>query len=308
MTTVFETSDAGAAEQRLMDTYTRFRMSILGHEHYMRLVQTPLGEYVALQHSTFAMSFDARGGPLGYLPVARVLAGTSAFHNRGQPTDLRPGDVFLACQPDRDWRIEVDGFQAEGARIDPLLFLRVAGTLPRFSGYRPVSAEAARRWDTTFTYARDVLRDTAAPAEPLLADSLAQLIAATTLCTFPNDTPHSPTIEDRRDAHPASLRRAIAFIDQNVHRDIGPADIASAAHVTIRSLQLTFRRHLDSSPMAYLRRARLDHVHRELRSSNPATATVGAVAARWGFVNHSRFTAHYHATYGTTPSRTLRDD
>lgn len=39
---------------------------------------------------------------------------------------------------------------------------------------------------------------------------------------------------------------------------------------------------------------------------NPTTgATVAAIAARWGFTG-SRFSRHYHATYGEPPSRTLR--
>ncbi|MEV0560870.1 helix-turn-helix domain-containing protein [Dactylosporangium sp. NPDC050588] len=36
-------------------------------------------------------------------------------------------------------------------------------------------------------------------------------------------------------------------------------------------------------------------------------ATVTAIAARWGFASHSRFTASYRVTYGEPPSTTLRD-
>jgi hypothetical protein len=43
------------------------------------------------------------------------------------------------------------------------------------------------------------------------------------------------------------MRRAVAFIDEHAHEDIAAADIAAAAGVTIRSVQLAFRRHLDST-------------------------------------------------------------
>ena len=37
------------------------------------------------------------------------------------------------------------------------------------------------------------------------------------------------------------------FIDEHAHQDITAADIAGAARVTIRTIQLAFRRHLDTT-------------------------------------------------------------
>jgi transcriptional regulator GlxA family with amidase domain len=45
----------------------------------------------------------------------------------------------------------------------------------------------------------------------------------------------------------------MTFVDDNAHRDISITDIASAVHVTIRAAQLAFRRHLSTTPTAYLR-------------------------------------------------------
>lgn len=111
---------------------------------------------------------------------------------------------------------------------------------------------------------------------------------------------------DRRDAHPATLRRAIAYIDANAGRDLSAVDIASAAHVSVRAVQLAFRQYLDTTPMAYLRRVRLDHAHRELQAAAPGDATVTRVAARWGYGQPSSFAAQYRAAYGESPSQTLR--
>src|SRR3954467_3440608 len=58
-------------------------------------------------------------------------------------------------------------------------------------------------------------------------------------------------------AQPQTLRRAIAFIHENAHRDIGVSDIAGAINVTPRSVQYTFRRHLGTTPLEYLRRGGL---------------------------------------------------
>ena len=107
-------------------------------------------------------------------------------------------------------------------------------------------------------------------------------------------------------AQPQTLRRAIAFIHANAHRNIGISDIAAAVSVTPRSVQYTFRRHLDTSPLEYLRRVRLDRAHRDLQAADPAVDTVIAIAGRWQFGHPGRFSIAYKEAFGTPPSRTLR--
>jgi transcriptional regulator GlxA family with amidase domain len=147
-----------------------------------------------------------------------------------------------------------------------------------------------------------------ADGQPLVAAASARLLAATALAVFPNTALTDPTIEDRHDAHPATLRRAIAFVDENAHTDIALADIAAAAQVTVRAIQLVFRRHLGVTPMAYLSRVRLEHAHNDLRSAAPGAGSVSAIAYQWGFTSSSRFAALYRRAYGVTPGHTLRQD
>lgn len=107
-------------------------------------------------------------------------------------------------------------------------------------------------------------------------------------------------------AQPKLLRGAIGFIHDNAHRDIGLSDIASALGVTPRSVQYAFRRHLNTTPLEYLRRVRLDHAHRELQAADPAVNTVMDIAGRWGFSHAGRFSVIYKQTFGKPPSKTLR--
>jgi len=149
--------------------------------------------------------------------------------------------------------------------------------------------------------------DPEAAASSLIIGSTARLLAATALTVFPNTALPAPGARDRSDASPATLRRAIAFIDEHAHDDIAGAEIAAAAGVTIRAVQLAFRRHLDTTPLGYLRRVRLDYAHRQLAAADPRHESVTAVAYRWGFANSSRFAAYYRQTYGVLPSHTLRN-
>ena len=105
---------------------------------------------------------------------------------------------------------------------------------------------------------------------------------------------------------PQTLRRAIAFIHDNAHRDIALTDIAAVIGVTPRSVQYTFRRHLGTTPLEYLRRVRLDRAHRDLQAADPAVDTVMEIAGRWCFGHPGRFSMAYKEAFGTPPSRTLR--
>ena len=107
-------------------------------------------------------------------------------------------------------------------------------------------------------------------------------------------------------AQPRTLRRAIDFIHENAHRDIGLSDIAAAIGVTPRSVQYIFRRHLSTTPLEYLRRVRLDRAHRDLQAADPAVDTVMAIAGRWRFAHPGRFSIAYREAFGTPPSQTLR--
>ncbi len=105
---------------------------------------------------------------------------------------------------------------------------------------------------------------------------------------------------------PRLLRRALDFIHDNAEYEITIRDIASASDVTPRALQYAFREHLDTTPLEYLRRIRLERAHRELQSADPALDTVTSIAGRCGFSHPGRFSSAYKQVFGTEPSRTLR--
>ena len=311
MTAQFETTDLETARHTLSRLYRIRRFQAAGEHPFLRVRTGRFGP-VEVQRVTLAMGCDVLVDPLERLYLGHVIDGSITYHHGRERFDWQAGDTFLASQPDLASRAELLDVDVEFLVLDPALLARVADTHParssepvRFTGYQPVNPPAAMLWRDTCTYVRDTVGNLPAATAPLLLGGISRLLAATALATFPNTAVQDPSISERHDAHPAGVRRAVAFIDENAHRDISPADIAEAAGVTLRTLQLAFRRHLDSTPRAYLRRVRLDRVHDDLRTADPDRTTVMAVAARWGFVNHSRFTAFYRATYGVTPSHTL---
>ena len=106
---------------------------------------------------------------------------------------------------------------------------------------------------------------------------------------------------------PRVVRRVVELIDSAPETAFTVADLAECAGVSERSLHAAFRRQLGTSPMAYVRRRRLEQARDELLRLDPTRgAKVTDVALRYGFAHTGRFAAAYRACFGEPPSRTLR--
>lgn len=312
---VYEATDVHLAEHILRDSYGgNIRIAAGDSFHTLRLVADPITPSVRLDQITFGVDFTVRAEALGALVICRIDFGRLAYHpTDGERRDYGTGDAFIPVQPDRGFLADCAEADFHTAVLDPGLLDSVAETAPgrrpepvRFTGHQPVSAAAAEVWDVVYGYARETV-GLGVAGEPLLAGSLARLLVATALTVFPNNTCSDPSIEDRHDAHPRMLRRAITFIEENADRDITLADIAAAAHATIRAVQLAFRRHLDTTPTAYLRWTRLERADAALRRAEPAGAvTVTEVARRWGWADAGQFVAAYRRRFGSPPTEPPR--
>lgn len=314
MSETFETTDLELVERALSSDYANIRIAARGERHGMRMSHAALGPAVRLDYLDFAMRFDAQGAPLNALYMGEVKSGLLRCGSDGSERPMRTGQVYLAALPGDPFTVSVDASVVEMFAIDPALPDQTADTGPgrarrpvRFTGYEPVSARDAQLWKDTSAFVRNTaLAYPGVTEQPLLTSTLTGLLVAAALTVFPNTALTDPTIEDRHDAHPATLRRAIAFIDEYAHTDITVAGIAAAACVSIRAVQLAFRRYLDTTPMGYLRRIRLDRAHRQLLAADPERDTITAVAHHWGFPSSSRFAAAYRQAYGVAPSRTMQ--
>jgi len=111
---------------------------------------------------------------------------------------------------------------------------------------------------------------------------------------------------DEQPVVPRAIRTAVDIIEAEADLPLTLSSIAARSQVSVRSLQLAFKRHLGASPMAYLREVRLRRAHQNLLESDPSTVTVASVAYRWGFTNLGRFAAAHAARYREPPVQTLR--
>jgi AraC-like DNA-binding protein len=312
---VFETADADLAGEWMTAAYgTSIRMSGLARGTVLRSRRTMLGD-VAFDHSELPMKLSFTAEPFQRLTVLHVRTGVMEREG-GVSERSGPDDITVVADPGLPFAVRTENAVMDTVTLDLMLLRGVAADSSEsapvqlhFTSYRPTSLAGGRFWRTTVAYARNITAHPDAAASPLIVGSVRRLLAASALATFPNTIVPDPTPGDRNDATPTTLRRAITFIEARAGDDIGLIDIARAACVTPRAVQITFRRHLNTTPMTYLRRVRLDRAREQLRAADPSQgSTVTAVAARWGFASPSRFTVHYRALYGELPSHTLRGD
>ncbi|MGH8784096.1 MAG: AraC family transcriptional regulator [Cupriavidus necator] len=122
--------------------------------------------------------------------------------------------------------------------------------------------------------------------------------------------PHTHTYLLARSAEPARprhMQRVIDYVRANADTPLTVADLAQVACVSIRALEEGFRRHLNTTPLAYLRDARLDCVRQALIAAAGAEqASITDIAYRFGFTHLGRFAAYYKKRFGVSPSATLR--
>jgi AraC-like DNA-binding protein len=102
-------------------------------------------------------------------------------------------------------------------------------------------------------------------------------------------------------------RRAVQFIDDHVSLPITLVDIATASGLSRDDLDTAFRTHARSGGTAldHLRRARLAAAHLDLLGSDPASARLDEIAARWGFSTRGRFGRLYREEFGVDPRSTF---
>ncbi|MDN4999660.1 AraC family transcriptional regulator [Bradyrhizobium sp. GCM10027634] len=104
---------------------------------------------------------------------------------------------------------------------------------------------------------------------------------------------------------PRALRAARDHLADNSGEPLDLAQLACAAGIGIRALQLGFRRHFGLSISEMLLDLRLAGLHARLAQASPEVS-ITDIAFDLGFTHLGRMAGAYRAKFGETPSATLR--
>ncbi|MGX0996699.1 transcriptional regulator GlxA family with amidase domain [Bradyrhizobium diazoefficiens] len=113
------------------------------------------------------------------------------------------------------------------------------------------------------------------------------------------------TFSGQAERLPRALRVARDRLADNAGEPLDLAQLACAAGIGIRALQLGFRRHFGVSISEMLLDMRLAGLHARLAQARP-DASITEIAFDLGFTHLGRMAGAYREKFGETPSATLR--
>jgi AraC-like DNA-binding protein len=116
---------------------------------------------------------------------------------------------------------------------------------------------------------------------------------------------HTERLQRQRATAPSNVRRAEEFMRGNTGAPLTIVEIARAAGCSVRALQVAFQRFRGTTPMAALRRIRLEEARAEMLRTG-RSESIACIAAGHGFSTPSRFAQLFRRTYGIYPSEALR--
>jgi AraC-like DNA-binding protein len=292
------------------------RLSVLGPSHSFGLTLrvTEMGP-ITLGDITYdtdvALNFNE---PRATYHVNVPLKGWVKSRHRGQQltstptlaTNYRPdAEVTVTHWPggSRRLAVSIDQFV-----VDRALETLVDGPLDSpiaFDAALPLKAGAAQDWvRLALMVHRQLDHPDSLIRNPLVWDPLVESLIHGLLLVA--DHPYRQVVAaPAGPGRPAAVRDAMDIIEAGPHLPLTTSALAKQCNVSMRTLQEGFRRHLDMSPMTYLRVVRLRRAHRDLRSADPARSTVARIAHRWGFTHLGRFAAAHQRMYGQTPLQAL---
>jgi len=271
-----------------------FKLSrIRSSGHTVKLTETENITYLLPQQggldvTTRSGEFDARAGSaIMFSPNSRLTRARPNGHGRFRALALLVPATGVGSH------LGVDGFGAEADGLD-----RSLGAYSRSASERSLIGYLSYL-EHEFSRARSPLQDANIrnSAGALALDLFSQFVSDSLI--------RNSGGTDQYDIDKSRLRRAEEIMRERFAEPLTMVDIANELDVSLRTLQLAFNRAHGRSPRKVLNDVRLRAVHSRL-CAPPENVSIADVAMDCGFTHLGRFTAAYKATFGETPSATLK--
>ncbi|MGN8050918.1 AraC family transcriptional regulator [Curtobacterium sp. 22159] len=285
-----------------------------------RWVAQPTGEafeyrYTALGDAEVTIRRSQLRGVLSGLVAAGgdyvvtwMSTGSAEVQRLGDRREL-PLETPVLIPPDHPFSFRTEDYDQRLVHFDRAFLHRVAAARSdvgehalRFDDHRVADQEGARRWHGAMTALARALR--VGGPESVAWQAAKTAAAEVFLDLFPPQLDDLPVVLGQ--PRNARLRAAVEYIHDHASEPVTIADLSEVSGLSVRSVQESFRRVFDVSPLTYLRQVRLDRVRAELLDADPQAGAVGDVARRWGFAHLGRFSAAYAERFGEYPKQTLR--
>lgn len=312
---LFQSDDLDCARERVAEKFCRHRLDIVGDRRFFRAVHHhAAGDMISLNYISYGGDVLIDPGELGdFYLIQMPVAGAATIRNGTKEflTDRGTASVLNADLATRmQWwkgcaQILVQVRKAPFlAFAERLLDRELPGPVifdPLIDFRRP-EMQAWRGFANSLFHVAEAGHGVGGTAiqAALNEQRLMEL--------FLRHQPSNMSLFFDREAEgaaPRHLRRAEEFIRVRAADPVTLLDIANAAGVAPRTLQLAYRSAFGISPMQSLTRERMRRVRFDLLAGE-GEPSVTETALKWGFSHLGRFSAGYRREFGELPRVTAR--
>lgn len=311
---LFESTDLDEAREMVARTFCDHRLSQLrSGDRFDARHNHVAGSCFSLNYIRYGADVEIEPGELGSFYLIQIpIRGAATIRHGGREVLATP-DRATVLNPDRHTTMRWHaGCEKILLQIDRLALTRLVETLsghtlggpvrfdPQIDFSTPALAAWARRV-RALVAATDAATTASGAADPFRRLQEEDLLAGF-VALQPGNAAHffdgpAGTI------HPRHVKRALAHIRTHLDGPISLADLAAAAGVSGRTVQLGFQATFGMSPLQMARIERLKQVHFALLSRADDTS-IADLASSWGFGHLGRFSALYRQRFGCLPSET----
>nr|WP_315428265.1 AraC family transcriptional regulator [uncultured Albidiferax sp.] len=274
-------------------------------------VDTALFKTTVRQLQVFMLQYGAeveiRPRPFDdFFLVHMSLAGTADIDSDGRRVHLRPGAAAILA-PRRNLHMRWQQGARQFILKVPRQLLAGAGSeAPLGPSVQQLTDMQGLQWQFLMQSLLHVTNlPSENPAHGVWVDHLERNVALF-LSSRPDAGPASQDAAEDAAAGSDLLRldKLEAFMRSRLCAPIALEDLARAAGVGVRTLNMLCQRHHAQSPMLLLRNMRLDAAHTRLMAQPGASVT--EIAFEYGFGHLGRFSQYYSQRFGELPRHTVQ--
>ena len=251
-----------------------------------------------IESSGALVRIDAAPAP--EMVVIAVESGYVVLEQREETVALQAGDLGIvpldqACRATWE-QVTMDLYSFPRASLNSLLSADSDQVVLRVERLKAVSPVLVRLWSRTARSLTDeVLNHPELVESDVIREQAIQALLGLTIEAFTISDADEDALDDR-----VVWERATAYMRENYAKAISVTDVARAAGVSLRGVQLVFRRAGSGTPLAHLRALRMAAAHHALTTAG-TSAPIERIAHQVGYSNLGRFDAHYLDAFGRLP-------
>lgn len=312
---VLRTHDLDEARMRVGQTFCDHRLDLGSRDKALSVtLNVARGRHLSVNYLMYGAEVSIDPGHLGDFYMFQLPLSGRAFvahHGKDMMADPRTGTVL---NPDRAAVLKWDArcrqilFRIDRRHLEEVARQLSGAALPgpvRFDMAVDFSTPAGRSLYRSFmTCVTAVERGKLFQGPLSSVDTQVEFDLVQALLVHQHSNISHILARTQDTPKPREIRRALEYMHANLAEQITIVDIAQAAQVNVRTLQIGFRQTLGLTPMQVLRNARLDTAH-YLLTARDDVVSVSDAAYSSGFSHMGRFSSYYRARFGHAPSRRI---